>query len=88
MRVQVGCGAEACATVASSATKGYVLGPVTTRVPAGATRTVKLKLSKAQLASIRKALAKGKRPSIKVSVQAQDAAGNKATRTLRVVATA
>jgi Ca2+-binding RTX toxin-like protein len=88
VRVVVGCGAEACTTVASGAGKGISLKPIQTRLPAGAKRTVKWRLSKAQLASLRTALAKGKRPAVTVTVQAQDTAGNKATRTLKVTAKA
>jgi hypothetical protein len=88
VRVLVGCGAEPCSTVASGTGKGITLKPIVTRLPAGAKRTVKWRLTKAQLATVRTALAKGKRPALRVSVQAQDAAGNKATRTLRITAKA
>ena len=59
------------------------VGPVATPVAAGAIKTVKLRLSKKQLATVRKALAAGKRPKVNVTVQARDAADNTVTRTLR-----
>ena len=88
VRVQVTCPGEPCATVASGTGKGISLKPIVTRLPAGASKTVKWRLTKAQLAGLRKAIAKKQRPSVKVTVQAQDNAGNKATRTLRVTAKA
>jgi hypothetical protein len=57
---------------------------VRTSVAAGSTRTVKLRLTRAQLASIRRALARRRAPTVKVTAEARDAAGNVVVRTLRV----
>jgi Ca2+-binding RTX toxin-like protein len=96
VRVQVHCPLEACSTVASAsgrlhrvrkaglpATK-LRLRRLVSQIPAGATTTLRLRLSKAQLAALRKAVAAGQRPALRVTVTARDAAGNEVTRTLRV----
>src|SRR5262249_54822663 len=84
--VQVRCATEACTTVASA--KGALkLKAVTQRVASGATRTPKLKLTAKQLASLRKALKRGKRAKLTVTVRAKDAAGAAVTRTLTVTVT-
>jgi Ca2+-binding RTX toxin-like protein len=62
------------------------LTPVSTVVGAGQTKTLKLRLTKASLAALRKALAAKRRPTVKVTAQARDAAGNRVVRTLRVKA--
>jgi Ca2+-binding RTX toxin-like protein len=96
VRVRVRCPLEACSTLASASGKlGRVrksglpattlrLGTLARRIPAGATTTLDLRLSKAQIAALRKAVAAGQRPALKVTVTARDAAGNSVTRTLRV----
>jgi hypothetical protein len=96
VRVRVRCPLEACSTLASASGKlGRVrksglpattlrLATLARRIPAGATTTLDLRLSKAQIAALRKAVAAGQRPALKVTVTASDAAGNRVTRTLRV----
>jgi Ca2+-binding RTX toxin-like protein len=96
VRVQVRCPREACAALASaSGTLRRVrksslpapklkLGPLARQIRAGATTTLALRLSKKQIAALRKAVAAGRRPALKVIVTAHDAAGNGVTRTLRV----
>jgi Ca2+-binding RTX toxin-like protein len=96
VRVRVRCPLEACSTLASasgklgrvrksslSATK-LTLGPLARQIRAGATTTLALRLSKTQIAALHKAVAAGRRPTLKVTVTAHDAAGNGVTRTLRV----
>jgi hypothetical protein len=60
------------------------LGPLNTTVGAASPRTVGLRLTRKQLAAMRKAIAAGQRPTVSVTVQARDAAGNTVRRTLRV----
>jgi Ca2+-binding RTX toxin-like protein len=80
--VKVGCPLEACTTTARVSGRKAVAARAA--VPAGTTRTLKLRLTKAQLASIRRALARRRAPTVKVTAEARDAAGNRVTRTLRV----
>ena len=95
VRVQVRCPLERCTTVAAASASFRVarstrkkttlrLRPVRTRVAAGSTRTVTLRLSRRQRTALRRALAAGRRPRLKVTVTATDAAGNRATRSLPV----
>ena len=86
VRVKVSCPLEECTTVASGSGRLLKLGPRTTRVAAATTGTVKLRLTRKQLSALRKALAAGRRPKVKVTVRARDAAGNTVERALRVTA--
>jgi Ca2+-binding RTX toxin-like protein len=85
VHVKVACPQEACTIVATASGK-LRLRPVTSSVAAGATRTLKLRLTRKQLAVVRKAFAAGRRPSLTVSAQARDGAGNTVSRTKRVTA--
>jgi Ca2+-binding RTX toxin-like protein len=98
VRVKVRCPFEPCTAVARG--KGRIraaasrrlpatrlnLGPVTATLATGTTGRVKLRLTRKQLAALRKALAAGQRPTVKVTVRARDAAGTTVLRTLRVAA--
>jgi hypothetical protein len=98
VHVKISCALEECATIATGAGRLRAveasrlaatrlrLGPLRTRVGAGPERTLKLRLTRRQLVALRKALAAGQRPKVRVTVQAQDAAGNRVARTLRVTA--
>jgi len=95
-RVKIRCPLETCTVQASLSgklravrrsglpAKKLALGPVDRRIGVGATTTLNLRLAKAQIAALRKAVAAGQRPALKVTVTALDAAGNRVTRTLRV----
>jgi hypothetical protein len=85
VHMKVACPDEAC-TIVATATGKLRLRPLTTSLSAGATRTLKLRLTRKQLAVVRRAIAAGRRPSLSVTVQAQDAAGNTVSRTKRVTA--
>ena len=96
VRVQVRCPLEACSAQANATgtlrgvrKSGLLRTTLTlrgraTQIRAGATTTLILRLSKAQIAALRKAITAGQRPVLKVTVTARDAAGNRMTRTLRV----
>jgi hypothetical protein len=66
--------------------KVFKLTPVTKQVSTGAKATLKLKLKRSALAAIARALRAGKKLSAKVTVRAEDAAGNVTTkpRTVRL----
>jgi len=70
----------------ATATGKLRLRPVTSSVAAGATRTLELRLTRKQIAVVRKAFAARRRPSLTVTVQARDGAGNTVSRTKRVTA--
>jgi RTX calcium-binding nonapeptide repeat (4 copies) len=85
VHVKVSCPTEPCTTVATSSGK-LRLRPLTASVAAGTVRTLKLRLGRKQLASIRKALVTGRRPSLRVRVVARDSAGNTVQRERRITA--
>lgn len=60
------------------------LKPVTLRLEAGKTRTVKLKLSSKTLRAIRKAWARGRKANAALTLRLTDAAGNVATQKRRI----
>ena len=86
VRVRVRSPLEASTTTVSASGKRPRLRvrPVTAAVPAGSTRTLALRLTRNQLAAIRRALAAGRAPTLAVRAEARDAAGNRVVRTLRV----
>jgi Ca2+-binding RTX toxin-like protein len=55
------------------------LKPVTEEISAGITEKIKLRLKGGKLRALKKVLAAGKRPKLKVTAEATDAAGNTAT---------
>ena len=85
VHVKVGCPLEACTTVATSSGK-LRLRPLTAGMAAGTARTLKLRLTRKQLATIRKALTARRRPLLTVRVVARDGAGNTVQRVLRITA--
>lgn len=62
----------------------YRYRPGDKRITAGTVQTIKVRLTGAQLRTLRAALRVHKRATLKVTVNAVDAAGNVVTRTLRV----
>ena len=85
VHVRVACPSEPCTTVATSS-GALRLRPLTADVAAGAARTLKLRLTRKQLATIRNALATGRRASLTVRVVARDSAGNTVQRHRRITA--
>jgi len=73
--VNVRCPLEACG-VRATATGSFKPKAVTQEIPAGVTRTLKLRFTRSQLGRLRTALHAGKRPKLKVTVLATDAAGS------------
>ena len=67
-----------------SRTKKWAFPAVAASAPAGATRRLKLRLTKATKRGIGAAVARGERPLVKALVRARDAAGNEARRTVYV----
>jgi RTX calcium-binding nonapeptide repeat (4 copies) len=90
VRLTVGCLDEACTTVTSAAGRvaraRISIGPLTVRLAPGAKRTLRLRLRPKQLSALRSALAAGRRPRLRLTVRARDAAGNALKRTARVTA--
>jgi hypothetical protein len=86
--LKVTCPDEACTAIVGTtgSLKGLRSGihPATKRVAAGTVQTIKVRLTGAQLRTLRAALRAHKRATLKVTVDAVDAAGNVVTRTLRV----
>jgi Ca2+-binding RTX toxin-like protein len=78
-RVQVSCSLACAITARAGAAKR-----VQTALEPGVARKLKLRLSRRQLATLRRALAAGKRPSLRIEIEARDAAGTRVVRTLRV----
>jgi hypothetical protein len=82
------CPDEACTAIvgATGSLRGLRSGihPATERMTAGIVQTVKVRLTGAQLRTLRAALRAHKRATLKVTVNVVDAAGNVVTRTLRV----
>jgi Ca2+-binding RTX toxin-like protein len=62
------------------------LRSLTKALAAGSARIVALRLTRRQLAALRKAMGAGQRPTFTVTVDARDAAGNNVRRTVRVKA--
>jgi RTX calcium-binding nonapeptide repeat (4 copies) len=85
VHIKVACPSEPCTTVATSSGK-LRLRRLTASVPAGTARTLKLRLTRKQLATVRKRLATGRRPSLTVHVVARDGAGNTVRRQRRITA--
>jgi len=86
--LKVACPDEACTAIVGTtgSLKGLRTGihPATKRITAGTVQTIKVRLTGAQLRTLRAALRVHKRATLKVTVNAVDAAGNVVTRTLRV----
>ena len=92
--VTVGCSEDCTALArgkltiggAASAAKTYTVRSRPGAIQAGGRRTLKLAVSKKLLATIRRALAKHRKVSVRITVTARDAAGNaaKATRTVKL----
>jgi Ca2+-binding RTX toxin-like protein len=78
-RVRVSCSLACAITARAGAAKR-----VRTALEPGVARKLELRLSRRQLATLRRALATGKRPSLRIAVEARDAAGTRVVRTLRV----
>ena len=85
VHIKVACPSEPCTTLATSSGK-LRLRPLTAGVAAGTARTLKLRLTRKQLATIRKALTTGRPPSLMVRVVARDSAGNTVQRQRRITA--
>jgi hypothetical protein len=90
VHVKVTCPEEPCTAVASASGRVRAatirLRPVSVEVAAGSTRTLKLRLTRRQLAAIHNALSAGRRPRMKVTVRVRDGAGNSLERAVRVTA--
>ena len=82
--VKVRCPTEACRVVAGAKLGRLKLKRVSRQIPAGVTRTLKLRYSKRQRLILGTRLAAGRHPVLKVTARATDAAGNRVTRTRRV----
>ena len=82
--VKVRCPTEACRVVAGAKLGRLKLKRVTRQIPAGVTRTLKLRYTTRQRRILGKRLAAGRHPVLKVTARATDAAGNRVTRTRRV----
>ena len=85
VHIRVACPSEPCTTVATSSGK-LRLRPLTASVAAGTARTLKLQLTRKQRATVRTALATGRRPSLVVHVVATDRDGNTVRRQRRITA--
>lgn len=84
--VRLRCPAEPCSAVVKVGGKVARLRKVTKKVPAGRVRTLKLPLKRRQRDAIEERLLAGKKPTLKVTAVATDAAGNRVKRTLPVIA--
>lgn len=95
VRVRVRCPLERCTVVTEGSTSLRLPGggrkvaklrlrPVRAELAAGSARTLTLRLKRGQTAAVRRALAAGRRPKWAVSARATDAAGNEATRAVRI----
>jgi hypothetical protein len=86
--LKVECPDEACTAIVGTtgSLKGLRSGihPATKRITAGAVQTIEVRLTGAQLRTLRAALRARNRATLKVTVNAVDAAGNVVTRILRV----
>lgn len=77
------CPQAACTLVATSSGR-FGTKPLSLKLRAGETRTLKLKIGKKRLRSLRRTLKAGKKPKLQVTVAAIDAAGARAARALTV----
>jgi hypothetical protein len=82
MRVQASMAEKGTITVGGTvsvpnAAKVYRLKPVSAKVAAGKTVTIRVKLSKQVLKAARRAIKRGKKVSAKLTILAKDAAGNR-----------
>lgn len=84
--VRLRCPAEACTATVKAAGKVAKVKKVTKKIPAGAVKTLKLRLKLKQRDAIEERLLAGKKPKLKVTAIAIDAAGNRVRRTLAVTA--
>jgi Ca2+-binding RTX toxin-like protein len=86
--VKVSCPRVACTVVAGASSRRpkMKLKKVTKRLSAGVAKKLKLRLGRTQRNAIALLLSAGKKPKLKVSVSAKDAAGNVAHRSLTVTA--
>ncbi len=85
--IGVECPLEACAVAATGTarlSRPVKLKPASKELVAGVSVSLRLKLKRKQLASLRTVLAEGRKPKLRVSVEAVDAAGNRSFRTLTV----
>jgi hypothetical protein len=83
VHMKVACPSEPCTIVASGS---VMRRPLTAGLAAGTARTLKLRLTRKQLATVREALTTGRRPSLTVRVVARDGAGNIVRRQRRITA--
>jgi hypothetical protein len=84
--VRLRCPAEACTATVKAAGKVAKVKNVTKKIPAGPVKTLKLHLKRKQRDAIEERLLAGKKPKLKVTAIATDAAGNRVRRTLTVTA--
>jgi Ca2+-binding RTX toxin-like protein len=84
--IRLRCPEEDCTAVVKATGKVARVKAVTKRLPAGPAKTLKLHLKRRQREAIAARLLAGKKPKLKVSVSATDAAGNPVRRTLIVTA--
>ena len=68
----------------ASLAKTFTIRSKTTSIPAGAKRTLKLKLIRKVLSAVKKALRKRRRVSARITVTAKDAAGNTTRKVTRI----
>jgi Ca2+-binding RTX toxin-like protein len=84
--VRLRCPAEACDASVKAAGKVAKVKKTTKKIAAGPAKTLKLRLKRKQRDAIEERLLAGKKPKLKVTAIATDAAGNKIMRTLTVTA--
>jgi Ca2+-binding RTX toxin-like protein len=84
--VRLRCPAEACTVTVRAAGKFAKVKKVTKKIPAGTAKTLKLHLKRKQRDVIEKRLLAGRKPKLKVTAIAIDAAGNRVPQTLTVTA--
>ncbi len=82
--VRLRCPTEPCTAAVKAAGKIAKVKKVTRKIPAGAAKTLKLHLTPKQRDAIEERLLAGKKPKLKVTAIATDAAGNRVRRTLTV----
>ncbi|HEY0390849.1 MAG TPA: calcium-binding protein [Solirubrobacterales bacterium] len=84
--VRLRCPAEACTATVKAAGKVAKIKKATKKIPAGPAKTLKLHLKRKQRDAIEQRLLAGRKPKLKVTAIATDAAGNMVSRTLTVTA--
>ncbi|HYI37324.1 MAG TPA: calcium-binding protein [Thermoleophilaceae bacterium] len=92
VRVRLRCPQERCTTVTAASasvrvarsTRKLRVRSVRTAVSGGRARTITLGFTRRQLAALRRAVAAGQRPRVRVVATATDSAGNRARRTVGV----